>query len=888
MSPSPESTPLISEPDPELQYPKLPLPLDEPHSAPQTPKLPAAMDTDYSSDATHDSLADSSYEIISERAAFNSDDDSRHDGTESLVSFTESVQDDPVSDGEPPRTSTPPVPKHELSMYDTSDEEDDDDVQGPHHPPAPEDSSIEDSCTTSNTVTQTPLGSIMFDEPPKHESGDSSEVVYALPRSERPYIRRWTEQTPQDAYRITIRQRLSPDKLRLGRSFRINYHGDLGRKEEITEKLAQALSISTLSDSQASELHSSSSRYNVIQLSSFGSDESSPQVTLIPSSGLELVVEDCAVCSKQHGEPASTSNKNTEFVRNCPNVQNGGHSPDLAVYCHSSLTPEHVQGENSQNSVSMLVRSARTAASGIPTLDIITSEAPCILRSFRPFKGAALHMCIESSRRFGSEVIISRMPIPVEHFLDVDARQMNRNLAFIIESRTDDEFEETTSKLSSTESSRFPFLWKEAKGFASDACITAQGILSPAAWLLISIALLALVTTLAVGPGALYSSTKTDVQMTNSTSEPSTASAATPIQPWNSRLETVAPTVKPETSLSIVNTETGVQLIASSDPMTSPSPDSHHKILLLEAEDGQLYIKLPVEVFQARRSPQVFATASIQSRPVDASLKKLEYGLYALNIDADRSRSAVNIVVWTDKKPNAQQYFRLEPVYLWPQYRKIERDIKSIMLSSRELSRWTGGDLKIVRKYVSGAAVASSGFAEKSVGFLRSSSYRAIDGAQAHFQAQRKSVTKAVQRTSQSVVNAAHSQVNVVAKSVAKRMDGLQAVPSRVQRSIADGALQTAKKVDRRLGKLNERISKVKLSSPEWPVLNKRPLIKARNRAKKLLRKLDNVRKQQKQQARNVGKTHARERPAAHQCDAVRQRCESTRYANRAGFKEYR
>lgn len=847
----------------ELQYPTISL---DSHASPHSdPARPFNMD-DAASDSTHDSLADSGYEIISNEAP-QSDNDSRRDGTESLASFPGSAADE-----------------HEACLYDCIVQ------QVPQNAPRPDPvqsmassrySEVEDSSFTPRTITQSQFGSIMFDEPSRPKSGGAIEVEYALPESSAGPHLSWRETGAQDGFRATIRQTLDNKKLQFdnspNRPFRLTYHGDLSHKEGIVEKIAQALAISALGDLDADVAAANSSRFNVIQMSSFGADETAPQVSLIPVSGLELLVNDCDLCSGRHDGDIQFRTK-AALTHDCPLSGNGQETPDLAVYCHSVVAPQELDRITRETMVDMLVRSSRMSTR-IPTLDISNTEH-FYPGSLSPFKNDAIHMCVENLSS-GSETqdgALRRLPIPVNHFLEVDARQLNRNIAYL--RRGKDTGRGECDRIRNCDEGAL-------KGIFG-ASLSPNDLMSRATSSFFSlsingriIALLPIVSFFLTWLATSMLQPRPDLTIGMPHRYPDESCVvATTDSSRGFAVETQASRLELEKSLTVTNTETGVQVVASSNPVNEPV-HGDTKPLLLESADGKLFLRAPDAWANLYRTAPVLISASAKDMPVHVSLIQLNLTFYALNLDFDRARSVVDITVSAQQKPHAKYFFRLEQKSNWGNFKKLRKGIIAYMPTSTDISKWAGKEIAIFRGQASNIAVSSSDLTSKYLSQLRDTSAAPWKQLHERIGSRRDSIigiVDSVRDREQAIMQSADKMFDEWTQSLSLRMADVQQYWTGRLHSVRGGADRTiaagVTRATRRLAKVGQRVKKIELPrlSRNGEVYNfhSEVLDKARTRALTLLGK-SNALFNSKRSGKRCSKRHfkadyeaAKERKAVH------------------------
>ena len=225
---------------------------------------------------------------------------------------------------------------------------------------------------------------------------------------------------------LTIRQTMTKSGLTTKDPLRVLYVGSHGARQDIVTKIASCLSASNNQGFQ----HYQSQIYNVVPVSA-----SAEEVELMQSSGLQIKVEDCvdAECMPFENDiekPEIIKLRLTESgpYHSVPEgktfiVEPSWDLPHLAVfYCSNSDTSQAKQTRS-------LVRkfmSRHSIPSLVITHEIILNRSMCL--SLDPH---AVHMCLEARAEGRSSLIRHRLPIDLTSFLNIDARQMSRNLAYI-------------------------------------------------------------------------------------------------------------------------------------------------------------------------------------------------------------------------------------------------------------------------------------------------------------------------------------------------------------------------------------------------------------------------------------------------------------------------
>jgi len=244
----------------------------------------------------------------------------------------------------------------------------------------------------------------------------------------------------------TIHQTMTKQGLSMESPLRILYVGSHAAKQDIIHKIASSVTASADNKFRLQSARHASQLYNVVPISDFGS-ERTPEIELMQSSGYQINVEDCtsAINMKFEDQPGKPDvikltleggfsyhsvPEGSEFT-----VEPAWDLPNVAViYC--SATDD------------LDARRTRTLAKtfmsrhGIPSIvishkQIFDKSLGCMLLDQH-----ALHMCLESRDPNGARNIIhQRLPIDLASFLNIDARQMNRNLAYLTGRHEIDEYE---------------------------------------------------------------------------------------------------------------------------------------------------------------------------------------------------------------------------------------------------------------------------------------------------------------------------------------------------------------------------------------------------------------------------------------------------------------
>ncbi|KUJ21814.1 uncharacterized protein LY89DRAFT_555008, partial [Mollisia scopiformis] len=235
---------------------------------------------------------------------------------------------------------------------------------------------------------------------------------------------------------VTICQTMTKQGLSTRDPLRILYVGSHSAKQDIIHKIASSVTASVESGRRAHHLrHSMSQLYNVVPVTAFGS-ERTPEIELMHSSGYQIKVEDCIFAQNLKYED---NPEKPDVIKLTIDDNFAYHSvPEgqgFIVEPHWELP--HVAVFYCSDEDDIEARRTRTIARKFMSRHSI----PSIVISHRQLldRGQcmsldqhSIHMCLESRDSNGrGNIVHQRLPIDLASFLNIDARQMNRNLAYL-------------------------------------------------------------------------------------------------------------------------------------------------------------------------------------------------------------------------------------------------------------------------------------------------------------------------------------------------------------------------------------------------------------------------------------------------------------------------
>ncbi|OBT77034.1 hypothetical protein VF21_02929 [Pseudogymnoascus sp. 05NY08] len=379
-------------------------------------------------DADAGSLTDSTYEFVD-------DDIESRDGnaTESVASADYCRPDDVTSlaDTENSFDDTESEKSHatgDIPGFDNSNEEEDTQEIG---------QSAESFLQTTTGTSDQP---IIFEEPQAHRG----PIIASLPiknlsedeiKAITPYLKIRGNRVPDRMSASLSQTMMSTRILTTVVPLRILYVGGRGAMHDIIRKIGSA--VAAYMDNDPLSSSSSATFYNVIPVSDFGSHHA-PEIELMPSSGWNFQVEECLKAVNFAAESTQgkegilelTLDKNT--YRSMPqngefHVQPKWELPHLSIfYCSENDTEE--------------MRQTRMAASEFTSrhniAQIFITHKPMLEKPLEweiPLGHHPIHLSLEAmfSSSLPRGTVHLRLPIDLATFMSIDARQMNKNLAYV-------------------------------------------------------------------------------------------------------------------------------------------------------------------------------------------------------------------------------------------------------------------------------------------------------------------------------------------------------------------------------------------------------------------------------------------------------------------------
>jgi hypothetical protein len=235
-----------------------------------------------------------------------------------------------------------------------------------------------------------------------------------------------------------VRMTLDNEDTLLHSPYKIVYCGPREMKAPIVEKIGSALASTLQSSYDADASSLDSSRVTVVPISAWGSN-SSPEVVLVESMGLDMSIDECTgarddlvpkdlaadymieIVLNDTRKVKSWWNNDTETFEHTP----GYELPDLAVFFEAA--PSTV---SDAENLAAFIAKRFMMSHNIPVLIIAYEHSWRDVRMINGTTTAVPHLSIEAVLDSGEkDMILCKIPINLSRFLDLDAGQLSRSLA---------------------------------------------------------------------------------------------------------------------------------------------------------------------------------------------------------------------------------------------------------------------------------------------------------------------------------------------------------------------------------------------------------------------------------------------------------------------------
>ena len=452
----------------------------------------------------------------------------------------------------------------------------------------------------------------------------------------------------------TVRQVMRKEGLVLDGAFKVLYMGPTEMKDAVVQKIASALAANHSSSPRDSL---NSSRVTVVPISSFA-DDSSPDVVLIDSMGLDMNIEECKsariIIGDGHDETIELKLTNHKTVRSSWSRKTQSYRihpdynlPDLAtVYIPSTETAlakrsrEQAQAFFARHDIPTLVVSYDTKwKKTLPSMEL-DQRLP--------------HLCIESfDPRTSAATILDRRPVDINTLSNLDSAQLSRSLALL------------TPLSTLTPLSDSDYILKESgstlplpanKDTTKPRRVRSEGE-KVGIFVVVCLVGAAIYLQLLLYYDAA-SSGSVPAQVLESKASPTRLSEST----------FVATTDVP----SSISTEACEQSLS---PAIVAEPQDASLATLLQTKfesnrsdtfqvqvvgDSHVVLRPPTWLSQLRRAPQLHFKVHRKKKQLDYEFSTLFDGVYALKFLPEDAHGVLDITVWTKRKPRLNETFQVE------------------------------------------------------------------------------------------------------------------------------------------------------------------------------------------------------------------------------------
>ena len=639
---------------------------------------------DNSCDDTSSSLGDSSYDFVDDRSIATTDDEDQDVMTESIASSdghdfdhadVRQLQSRPAATGDQNSHS------QDSNSSSTQKTHSDSDASSSEREPA----LLAPSDQVPLNKLHEQLEAIEFIEPSITNLNfwrplEVSHTLKIIDAQDAPVSKFYTNMLHPRSGKlaVTVRQTMASQGFQVrGRPYKILYIGDSSMRDVIVQKIATALAASLNSNSSPNSEQRRPSKFNVVPISAFG-EETSPEVVLIDSSGLEMSIEECSIASFVRNEGGNdtirmqfsdgsqvvSSWSRSKFV-----ISNDWRTPDIAVICSS---------ERDSVAMKQTRRIARSFMSRHAIQTIVVTEAShwdsqvdaITLDYLTP------HIHLESIEPVGQSrtQTVRRLPIDLATFLSIDAGQMNRNLACLDAARgcSKDCVPPKVAKYRRTSHDRLSFQ-EIYDMFVTD--IRKDGLKGLNRYEYMAgfvVMLMSVFGMVVIGfglTGILGAS-----RVSNSRVFPTNVASNSALNLSTSTIATAAPLSLP--SLSVLAGSLASSTPARVSPAKSLSTDVDIASFLLDAYtlapnkseqfkvhvlgDCHIVLRPPHWFSTTKKSPKLQFRITRGDRTLEHQISTLFDGVYALQIPREDSYGVLHVAVWTESKPKIEESFEVE------------------------------------------------------------------------------------------------------------------------------------------------------------------------------------------------------------------------------------
>ena len=587
------------------------------------------------------SLNESAWDIIDERSAASEDE-----GNSELSRIRTPMSEIPE----------PIYPEESLGGHDTSSESQYNHNRHAEFSHFRKDSSS-DPPDTARPFTTAPLvqdelleeqaSYIKYRESDSQGEQDVSFVLTEFDRPERKKLITEHSLSDKDELAGTVRQRMSKDGLSTSGPFKVIYVGAAEMKESIVNKIASALA-SGPGFSPRDSL--SSSRVTVVPISSFAND-SSPDVVLIDSMGIDMNIEECKSAKQEKNNiilSMATKSKvqsSWDDTTSQAHLPEGYDRPDLAVFyvpsresSSAKMTRSLAREFFTRHQIPMLLISYDTKWRKVSSLVDIDQRLP--------------HLTIEAFQtETGKARILHRQAVDINTFVNIDSAQLSRSLALLNIQKSATSLIEDVSSKYLTETSFVPTL--------ENVTHKSKPRLGTSSIFRIVLILFSISAMLLLRRNEIFQPAQRDSLAAKET-------AAPPV------LQIMTTTLTKSSSLVITSTVTQTLLPSpSSTESVSKVPiaellkdnlyqNKSDKFQIQVVGDSHVILRAPLWFLRSKSQPTLKISVQRSKQHVPHELSTLFTGVYAIKLPQEYAYGNLEITVSTSNRSKIPEVFQVE------------------------------------------------------------------------------------------------------------------------------------------------------------------------------------------------------------------------------------
>ena len=451
----------------------------------------------------------------------------------------------------------------------------------------------------------------------------------------------------------TVRQSMRKNGLLLDGAFKVLYVGPAEMREAIVNKIASALAANHNSSPRDSL---NSSRVTVVPISSFA-DDSSPDVVLIDSMGLDMDIEECksarVVFAGNRIDGIELKFVNHKTIRSSwePSSKSYVISPD---YVLPDLAAIYVpNGETKSAKRSREQAQSFFARHEVPTIVVsFDTKWKNVLPSMEIDRRLP-HLCIESfDSETGTANVVDRRPIDINTFCNLDSSQLSRSLALLTPTPIPTPLSE--SEYVSKESLPEPNTMQSGD-VPKDK--------KPKSWSerLRTFLVLLLIGSAIYAQFLLYyrSNFPTDLHQDTMESKASLSQHSPSISLSSTSLPTPISTEVYEGSVSPALVEQQDSSLATL-LQTKFEPNKSDTFQVQVVGDNHVILRPPTWFRQLRRAPSLHFKVLRKDKALEYEFSTLFDGVYALKLLPEEAYGMLDVIVWTHRKPRLNETFQVE------------------------------------------------------------------------------------------------------------------------------------------------------------------------------------------------------------------------------------